>query len=200
MAEKRPLVIAIGGMATHVLNCLLENYTADYTPLIIETDAQALLISSASYKMLIGKQTCKGIGAGRNMAVAREAAARDITEIKTYLDYTDTVCLVAGLGGGTGGGAIQVIARYALDLRKRVCCFVSMPFDFEGKDFEVRGQSALDELKHIGAEICVLNNQDILTKNPKDMLISQAFIAADKAVCEAILPVISGFSVAQKVL
>ncbi len=183
--SSRIVVIGAGGMANHVLTTLSE-YNPKCTMLLVDTDAQALAHSLVRYKMLLGESFLHGLGTGRNVAVGRQAAARSIEQIRVYLNDADTVCLIAGLSGGSGSGAIQVISRYALDLGKRVVCFVSMPFRFEGKEAEVTAIEALRELDHMGVHKSVLSNQDLFALG-RTPTFSETFKAADKAICSKIM-------------
>jgi len=189
---KRTLVIGIGGMGGNTLNYLTSNTKLDYTLLTINTDAQALDHSRTRYNLLIGQSICYGLGTGRNAAIGREAAAKSLGEIRTYLDYADKICLVAGLGGGTGSGAIQVISRHALDLGKEVFCIVSTPFRFEGKDADLVAQEAIRELDHIGVQKMVFNNEDLFVVAKNKPTFGDAFAAAVKAISERIAMIVEG--------
>lgn len=174
-------------MGGNALNGLVEKYNPPCTILYINTNAQALEHSLVRYKLLIGETVCRGLGTGRNVTRGKEAAAKSLPEIRTYLDYADTICLVAGLGGGTGSGGIQVIAKYAEDLGKKVVCIVSTPFKFEGKDADLVAQEAMRELDHIGVQKIVLNNQDLFTVAECTPTFADAFKAADEAICQKIM-------------
>lgn len=184
MDKQRTLVIGIGGMARNVLASCETN--PKQTLLLLDTDAQTLESSDNRYKLLIGAEICRGLGTGRNVARGKEAAARSLNELKAYLSNANTICLVAGLGGGTGSGAIQVLAQHALDLGKKVVCIVSTPFRFEGQSAEIVALEAMHNLDHMGAKKMVLCNQDLLTAAETGLSVAESFKAADKAICERI--------------
>lgn len=187
--NQRTLVIGIGGMGRNVLRAFVPQ--AICKTLAVDTDEQSLEASSARYNIVIGRGVCFGLGTGRSVAKGKEAAARNLPDIKPYLDYADTVCLIAGLGGGTGSGGIQVIARYAQDLGKKVFCIVSTPFRFEGKTAELIAQEVLGELDHSGIPKTILNNQDVITSGYTGLM-ADAFNVADKAICQKAIALLSG--------
>jgi|CXWL01.1.fsa_nt_gi F0F1-type ATP synthase assembly protein I len=180
---EKTLIIGLGNMGGNFLNSFVQgNSTLDNTALYINTDAQALDNSLAPNKLLIGGDTLKGMGTGTNPNSGRTAAAKSINQINGYINDADTICLVAGLGGGTGSGAIALIARHSMDLGKRVLCIVTIPFQFEGKNRASVANETILELNRLGVQKIVINNQALYKMADDKVTFADAFKIIDETI------------------
>jgi hypothetical protein len=185
--SNRIIVVGIGGMGGNVLNHLISASNIPSVNLLhVDTDAQALEHSRVQFKMLIGEHTLKGLGTGKDAAKGK-AAAEDGEDI--WCPYADTVFLIAGLGGGTGSGAIQVYAKKLLSFGKEVVCIVSTPFHFEDKETvkpSLVAQEAMNELDRLGVQKIVFNNQDLFKVANENVTFAEAFRRVDENIAEII--------------
>ena len=125
-------VIGVGGGGGNAVDRMIENGVRGVEFITVNTDYQVLKLSKAETRILIGKKTTNGLGAGANPEIGRKAAEEDADEIRDALSGTDMVFITAGMGGGTGSGAAPVIARIARDEMKCLTVgVVTKPFGFE---------------------------------------------------------------------
>ncbi|MDQ0802856.1 cell division protein FtsZ [Priestia megaterium] len=136
-ADVSPLVrikvIGVGGGGNNTVNRMIEHGVQGVEFIAVNTDAQALNLSKADVKMQIGAALTRGLGAGANPEVGREAAEESREQIQEVLQGADMVFVTAGMGGGTGTGAAPVIAQIARELNALTIGVVTRPFKFEGK-------------------------------------------------------------------
>ena len=187
MQIEKSLVIGIGGMAGNTLNNIFSKHGDEYPLLSINTEADSLEYALGGHKVLIGKSITKDKGAGGNIEVGKAAAEENLSEISPYIKKADTICLIAGLGGGTGGGAIPVIAKHAIELEKKVVCIVTMPFSFEGKERDIAAREALKALDNLGVEKRVYLNQDLFKLANDRTTFADAFKMLDDIIFEWII-------------
>ena len=173
-------VIGVGGGGTNAVNRMIEAGVKGVEFIAINTDAQALLMSDADYKVHIGVNLTKGLGAGANPEVGAEAAEENREEIREALQGADMVFITAGEGGGTGTGAAPVIASIAKDeVGALTVGVVTRPFSFEGRK---RAQQADDGIKHLKESVdtlIVIPNDRLLQVAEKRTSILDAFREAD---------------------
>ena len=142
------------------------------------TEVKVLEKSKTKNVMQIGKEITKGLGAGGDVSIGERAAMESREEIKNILQGTDLLFLTAGMGGGTGTGAIPTIAQFAKEMGILTVGIVSRPFSFEGKIRMARAQRGIDELReNVNSLIVVLN--DNLLKGNSRLTLQSAF----KEVC-----------------
>ena len=125
-------VIGVGGAGCNAVNTMIESNLESVDFLVANTDRQALVNSKSYMKIQIGENLTKGLGAGANPQVGRDAALEDVDKIKQSLEGADMVFIAAGMGGGTGTGAAPIIAETARNLGALTVAVVSKPFNFEG--------------------------------------------------------------------
>src|SRR3954466_5684236 len=125
-------VIGVGGGGNNTVNRMIEHGVQGVEFIAVNTDAQALNLSKADVKMQIGAALTRGLGAGANPEVGREAAEESREQIQEVLQGADMVFVTAGMGGGTGTGAAPVIAQIARELNALTIGVVTRPFKFEG--------------------------------------------------------------------
>src|SRR6188472_722506 len=126
-------VIGVGGGGTNAVNRMIEAGLTGVEFIAVNTDAQALLMTDADVKIHIGAKVTRGLGAGADPDVGREAAIESRDELKEALKGADMVFVTAGEGGGTGTGAAPVIAELARELDALTVGVVTKPFAFEGR-------------------------------------------------------------------
>ena len=125
-------VIGVGGGGCNAVNRMIEAGLRGVEFIAVNTDAQALYLSSAECKLQIGEKLTKGLGAGANPEIGMQAAEESREEIKEALKGSDMVFVTAGMGGGTGTGAAPIIAEIAKELVALTVGVVTKPFSFEG--------------------------------------------------------------------
>ena len=176
----KSVVVGIGGAGNNTVSRMQEIQSDCVETLNINTDAHDLYYSSANKKILIGKDTCNGLGSGNDPEIGALAAEEDAERLAEVLN-ADVVFLTYGLGGGTGTGAAPIIAREAKKNDATVVTFCSIPFSSEGSDRRSRAQRGLKEL---------VKNTDTLITVPNDNLLK----------FNGKLPVLSGFKIMDEVL
>jgi len=150
------------------------------------TDAQALRNSEAPLKLQLGSKLTKGLGAGANPEIGRDAALEDRTRLAEILEGADMVFIAAGLGGGTGTGAAPVIAEVAKELGALTVGVVTKPFTREGKQRHKKAQYGIDRLKEVVDSLIVIPNDRLLGLSGKNTSILDAFRPSDDVLRQAV--------------
>ncbi|MFC2670281.1 cell division protein FtsZ [Lancefieldella parvula] len=178
-------VVGVGGGGTNAVNRMIEEGIRGVEFVAVNTDAQALAISDADIKVHIGTDITKGLGAGANPEVGKEAAEDSRDEIKAALAGADMVFMTAGEGGGTGTGAAPVVADIAKnDVGALTVGVVTKPFSFEGRR---RYGSAADGIKTLSENVdtlIVIPNDRLLDLSEKKTTMLEAFRMADDVLCQ----------------
>ena len=178
-------VVGVGGGGTNAVNRMIEEGIRGVEFVAVNTDAQALAISDADIKVHIGTDITKGLGAGANPEVGKEAAEDSRDEIKAALAGADMVFITAGEGGGTGTGAAPVVADIAKnDVGALTVGVVTKPFSFEGRR---RYGSAADGIKTLSENVdtlIVIPNDRLLDLSEKKTTMLEAFRMADDVLCQ----------------
>ena len=168
-------VIGIGGGGGNAVNSIIESGCQGVSFIVANTDAQALELSKAQHKIQIGVKSTKGLGAGANPEVGKRAAEEDLEKIMDVVNGADIVFLVGGMGGGTGSGALPVIAR-ALRERNILCiAIVTRPFLFEGKRRAHIADAAIEKLKLDVDTLIIVPNQRLLEVVDQQVSMIDAF-------------------------
>lgn len=179
-------VIGIGGGGGNVVNRMIKDEVKGVQYVAINTDGMALNSSLADISLPIGKVITNGLGAGMKPEVGRMAAEEEIERIKEILSDTDLVFLAAGMGGGTGTGAIPVIAEIAKELKILTVAVVTIPFSFEGPKRSRLAEAGILELKkHIDTLVVIPNSKLLELASPKTTM-AEAFAMADDVLKQAI--------------
>ena len=126
-------VIGVGGGGSNVVNRMVESGVKGVEFIAVNTDKQALAVSSATHKIQIGEKLTEGQGAGSNPEVGRQSAEESRTQISKALEGTDMVFITAGMGGGTGTGAAPILADLSKEMDILTVGVVTKPFSFEGR-------------------------------------------------------------------
>jgi len=180
-------VIGVGGGGSNAVNSMAQSSEMETVGFIItNTDAQALHISEIENKVQIGEKITKGLGAGSNPDVGRRAAEEDIEVVVKYLEGADILFLTAGMGGGTGSGALPVIAQVARDMGILSVAIVTKPFLFEGKRRMRHAEDAIKQVRQSVDTLLVVPNQKLLeTVDPKISMLD-AFAFSNDVLKQAI--------------
>ena len=153
-------VIGVGGAGNNAVNRMIESGVKGVDFIVANTYLQVLNNSNAPVKIQIGEKITRGLGAGANPDIGREAALESKEELKEALTGADMVFITCGMGGGTGTGAAPVIADIAQELGALTVGIVTKPFSFEGKKRMNHALSGLDELKkHVDTLIVIPNDR-----------------------------------------
>jgi len=179
-------VIGVGGSGCNAVNTMIDSQLAGVEFIAANTDLQALEIAKASVKLQLGAQLTKGLGAGSNPEVGRDAALEDQDKIRDVLAGADMVFVTAGMGGGTGTGAAPIIAGVARDLGALTVAVVTKPFTFEGFKRMQRAEEGLKELKKYADTLIVIPNQRLLNVVDKATPLIEAFRVADDVLRQAV--------------
>ena len=178
-------VVGVGGGGNNAVNRMIEEGIRGVEFVAVNTDAQALAISDADIKVHIGSDITKGLGAGANPEVGKEAAEDSRDEIKAALAGADMVFITAGEGGGTGTGAAPVVADIAKnDVGALTVGVVTKPFTFEGRR---RSGSAVEGIKNLSEMVdtlIVIPNDRLLDLSEKKTTMLEAFRMADDVLCQ----------------
>jgi len=178
------LTLGVGGCGLRAIEQLQK--TASNMKLeAIDTDTKALSESLLKDAVHIGKEVTNGFSAGGDPEVGRQAIEKDSTFVRNLLRPTDLLILVAGLGGGTGSGALPVITRIAREANTLVLCLVSMPFKFEGKLVQQKAEKALKRLRMHTDAIVRLPNHQLVTATEKNQPAEELLIRGQKLMGDA---------------
>ncbi|MDH5553432.1 MAG: cell division protein FtsZ [Nitrosomonas sp.] len=178
-------VIGVGGCGSNAVDHMIDNNMQGVEFICMNTDAQALKGNKASTLLQIGPGITKGLGAGANPEIGREAALEDRDRIAEIIQGSDMLFITAGMGGGTGTGAAPVVAQVAKEMGILTVAVVSKPFSFEGKRIKAAevGMEALSQ--HVDSLI-VIPNDKLMTVLGNDISMLDAFKAANDVLHGAV--------------
>ena len=179
-------VVGIGGGGCNAINNMVEAGLQGVEFVAVNTDIQSLNANKAPVKVQIGTKLTRGLGAGANPEIGREAALEDAEQIAEYLKGADMVFITCGLGGGTGTGASPVIAEVSKELGALTVAVVTKPFAFEGKMRNFQAEDGLQRLKGQVDTLITIPNQRLLSVGGKHMTIKDAFVKADEVLLHAV--------------
>jgi len=179
-------VVGVGGGGVNAVNRMIEHGVGGVEFIAINTDAQALLMSDADMKLDIGRTTTRGLGAGANPEIGREAAEEHREEIQDALEGSDMVFITAGEGGGTGTGAAPIIAEIARSLGALTVGVVTRPFGFEGRRRSVQAEQGIQALKAAVDTLIIIPNDKLLEITDASTPVSDAFQMADEVLTSGV--------------
>jgi cell division protein FtsZ len=179
-------VIGVGGGGANAVNRMITSGLKNIEFIAANTDAQALLLSEADLKIDIGRQLTRGLGAGSDPEVGRQAAEDHRSEIEEALKDTDMVFITAGEGGGTGTGAAPVVAEIARALGILTIGVVTRPFGFEGKRRATQAEKGIQALRDKVDTLIVIPNDRLLSVTAPDTSMLDAFKIADDVLLSAV--------------
>ena len=175
-------VVGVGGGGGNAVNRMIENDLKDVEYIVINTDCQVLRLSKAENRIQIGRKLTKGLGAGADPEIGKEAALENIEEIKAAIEGADLVFITAGMGGGTGTGASPVVARIAKELGCLTVGIVTKPFSFEGRKRQDQAKKGLEMLKPYVDTLIVVPNDKLLQTIDKNTSMLEAFREVDNVL------------------
>lgn len=180
-------VVGFGGGGSNALNSMISLQQIQGVEFVaINTDAQALLTNQSPTKVQIGEALTRGLGSGGRPEVGRQAAEESTQKIEDVLQDADMVFLTAGMGGGTGTGAISVAAAISKKVGALTVAVVTKPFNFEGTRRMVVAEEGIEELKDKVDALIVIPNQRLLEVVDKNMTLQDAFKMADSVLGQGV--------------
>ena len=179
-------VIGVGGGGSNAVGRMYEEGFEGVEFYVMNTDAQALGMSKVPNKVQIGEKITHGLGAGSDPAIGRQAALEDTERILSVLEGADLVFVTAGLGGGTGAGALPVVASLAKELDALTIAIVTKPFSFEGGKRMRQAERSVADLAASVDILTTIPNDRLLKIAPKGTSMAQAFRMADDVLRQAV--------------
>ena len=179
-------VVGVGGGGTNAVNSMVRDNIRGVEFIIANTDVQSLEKSECPEKVQLGGELTRGLGAGSNPEIGRNAAEESENIIRDMLDGSDMVFVTAGMGGGTGTGAAPVIARIAKEVGALTVGVVTKPFQFEGKPRMRQAEEGILELKEAVDTLIVIPNQKLLSFVGNQTTFTMAFSMVDDILKQAV--------------
>jgi cell division protein FtsZ len=179
-------VVGVGGGGSNAVNRMVEVGLGGVEFIVANTDLQALDHNKAGVKLQIGHKLTKGLGAGADPNIGRQAALEDTDSIISALSGADMIFVTTGLGGGTGTGAAPVIASLASELGALTIAVVTKPFKFEGKKRAIQAEAGLDALRECVDTVITIPNERLLSIIDRKTSLTEAFTLADDVLRQAI--------------
>ncbi|MGE4552396.1 MAG: cell division protein FtsZ [Desulfovibrionaceae bacterium] len=175
-------VIGVGGGGGNAVNNMIQSALKGVEFIAANTDAQDLHKSLAEHKIFLGDQLTKGLGAGANPEVGRNAAQESIDQIREAISGADMVFITAGMGGGTGTGAAPIIAQAAKEADALTVAVVTKPFFFEGKRRLEAAEHGIQELRDVVDSIITIPNDRLLQMAAKKAAFAEMLKKADEVL------------------
>lgn len=179
-------VVGVGGGGNNALNRMIEEGLDGVEFVAINTDAQALMASNAGITIRIGDKITRGLGAGADPEIGKEAAQESREQISEALEDSDMVFITAGLGGGTGTGAAPVVAEIAKNLGALTVGVVTRPFSVEGRKRMEKAQKGVEDLKEKVDTLIIIPNDRLLEVAEKQTSLIEAFKIADDVLRQGV--------------
>jgi cell division protein FtsZ len=179
-------VVGIGGGGVNAVNRMIDAGLKGVEFVAVNTDAQALLMSDADVKLDIGRDLTRGLGAGSDPEIGRQAADDHRQEIEEALEGADMVFITAGKGGGTGTGAAPVVAEIAKGAGALTIGVVTRPFAFEGRRRSVQAEAGIQRLREKVDTQIVIPNDRLLTIADEKTSMLNAFKMADEVLLQGV--------------
>jgi len=179
-------VIGVGGGGNNVVNRMVKTGTKGVEFIAINTDKQALAVSSATNKIQIGEKLTNGQGAGSNPEIGRKSAEENRNQISKALEDADMVFITAGMGGGTGTGAAPIVADIAKELGILTVGVVTKPFRFEGPRRMRQAEAGITELRDKVDSLVIIPNERLKLASDQKITMVNAFEIADDVLQQAV--------------
>ena len=179
-------VIGVGGGGNNVVNRMVQSGAKGVEFVAINTDKQALSVSSGSYKIKIGEKLTHGQGAGSNPEIGRKSAEENRAQIAKALESTDMVFITAGMGGGTGTGGAPIVADIAREAGVLTVGVVTKPFGFEGRRRMAQAEQGIEELKDKVDSLVIIPNERLKHATDQKITFANAFAIADDVLRQAV--------------
>jgi len=179
-------VVGVGGAGVNAVNRMIDAGLKGVEFIAVNTDAQALLMSDADVKLDIGRDLTRGLGAGSDPEIGRQAAEDHRSEIEEALEGSDMVFITAGEGGGTGTGGAPIIAEAARAAGALTIGVVTRPFTFEGRRRSVQAEQGIVQLKDKVDTQIVIPNDRLLDVSDENTALLNAFDTADEVLLQGV--------------
>ena len=179
-------VIGVGGGGNNVVNRMVRSGTRGVDFVAVNTDKQALNVSSATYKIQIGEKLTHGQGAGSDPEVGRKSAEESRAQISKALEDTDMVFITAGMGGGTGTGGAPIVAEIAREQGILTVGVVTKPFGFEGRRRMQQAEKGVEELQGKVDSLVIIPNERLKHATDQKITFANAFEIADDVLRQAV--------------
>ena len=179
-------VVGVGGGGNNVVNRMVRTGTKGVDFIAVNTDKQALAVSSATLKIQIGEKLTNGQGAGSDPEVGRKSAEENRTQISKALEDADMVFITAGMGGGTGTGAAPIVADIAKELGVLTVGVVTKPFRFEGMRRMKQAEGGITELRNKVDSLVIIPNERLKLATDQKITMVNAFEIADDVLQQAV--------------
>ena len=179
-------VIGIGGAGGNAVNTMISYNLRGVDFIAANTDAQALEASASPVKIQLGVEATKGLGAGSDPDIGRQAALETRETLREHLEGSDMVFITAGLGGGTGTGGAPIVAEIAREIGALTVAVVTKPFQFEGKKRNGQAEVGIAELRKMVDTLIIVPNQRLLSLGGRDISLIEAFRKADDILYHAV--------------
>ena len=182
-------VIGVGGGGNNVVNRMVRAGVTGVDFVAVNTDKQALNISSAEYKIQIGEKLTHGQGAGSDPEVGRKSAEESRSQISKALEETDMVFITAGMGGGTGTGAAPIVAEAAKEQGILTVGVVTKPFGFEGRRRMMQAEKGIEDLRGKVDSLVIIPNDRLKHATDQKITFANAFEIADDVLKQAVMSI-----------
>ena len=179
-------VVGVGGGGGNAVNRMIDAGLKGVEFIAVNTDAQALLMSDADVKLDLGRELTRGLGAGSDPEVGRQAAEDHRNEIEEVLRGADMVFITAGKGGGTGTGGAPIIAEVAKSIGALTIGVVTRPFSFEGRRRSVQAEQGIQTLKEKVDTLIIIPNDRLLQVSDDKTSMLNAFKMADEVLLQGV--------------
>ena len=179
-------VIGVGGGGNNVVNRMVKSGTKGVDFIAVNTDKQALAVSSATFKIQIGEKLTGGQGAGSDPEVGRKSAEESRNAVSKALEDADMVFITAGMGGGTGTGAAPIVADIAKEMGILTVGVVTKPFNFEGRRRMMQAEKGIEELRTRVDSLVIIPNERLKFATDQKITFQNAFEIADDVLRQAV--------------
>ena len=179
-------VIGVGGGGNNVVNRMVKTGTKGVDFIAVNTDKQALAVSSATLKIQIGEKLTGGQGAGSDPEVGRKSAEESRNAVSKALEDADMVFITAGMGGGTGTGAAPIVADIAKEMGILTVGVVTKPFNFEGRRRMMQAEKGIEELRTRVDSLVIIPNERLKFATDQKITFQNAFEIADDVLRQAV--------------
>jgi cell division protein FtsZ len=179
-------VIGVGGAGVNAINRMIDSNLRGVEFVAVNTDAQALLMSDADFKIDIGREITRGLGAGSDPAIGQDAAEASRSDIEEIVSGADMVFITAGEGGGTGTGAAPIIAEIARAAGALTVGIVTRPFGFEGRRRAMQAEAGIAKLRDKVDTLIIIPNERLLSVATEKTSLLDAFKRADEVLLQGV--------------
>jgi cell division protein FtsZ len=179
-------VVGVGGGGSNAINRMIDEGIVGVEFIAVNTDKQALMGSNARQRLVIGERSTRGLGAGGNPDVGRRAAEESLEDLHEMLRGSDMVFVTAGMGGGTGTGAVPMVAKVAREEGALTIGVVTRPFTFEGAKRQQSAETGIESLKEHVDTLIVIPNDRLLETTDRRVPLMDSFKLADDVLRQGI--------------